>query len=150
MIAPRESALLQKILRRETRSLLQYVGDTFPWPTLDAGAALTVLENLVASERDAAAELARFLARQRQSLPWLGPYPQDFTTLNYVSLDNLLPRIIQSEQDDIAQLESDLAALTSEDARAEVEKILAIKRRNLETLRQLRAKSEESRAPRAI
>jgi hypothetical protein len=135
VIDPRTAAVLQDVVRRESRSLLQYVSEAFPWATSEERAALTQLQKLIDEERQSAAALGRFLVRRRADPPYLGPYPTEYTTINYVSLDHLLPLLLENERRSVTLLERDLAALTHSEARAQVEQVLAMKRRHLETLR---------------
>ena len=128
---------LQQLLRRASRSFLQYVGDSFPWTTLEEKDALAQLQAIVEEERAATARLAKFMERHRVPIPHLGPYPVAFTTLNFVSLDHLLPLLVDSERGAIAVLEGDLAGFTSAECRQEVQKILDMKRQHLKTLEAL-------------
>jgi hypothetical protein len=89
---------------------------------------------LIQEERDATAELARFLIRQRVTPPYLGAYPMSFTTLNFVSLDSLVPRLIQHQRRGIATLESELGQIRDPDSRALVDQLLEMKQRHLKVL----------------
>jgi hypothetical protein len=137
VIDARDADLLKEIVRRESRSLLQYVGDSFPWTTRQERETLPMLRSMIEEEREAAAALARFLASQRQTPPYLGAFPQSFTTINFISLDYLLPKLVDSEREDIALLEHSETVATDSDARAHIERILNIKRQHLETLQKL-------------
>jgi hypothetical protein len=139
VIDARDSAVLKDVLRRESRSFLQYVADSFPWTTSNEDDALGKLQKLIEEEREATAGLGRFLYRQRQTLPYLGAYPTHFTTLNYVALDYLLPKLAEEEREEIAGLERDLNELIDPEARAEIDKLLSIKRRHLQTIETLAA-----------
>jgi hypothetical protein len=88
-------------------------------------------------EQEALTQLGRFLVRQRVPLPYLGSFPVGFTTINFLALDYLLPRLSAFEKTSIAELEGDLAALQDPLARPPVEKLLAVKKRNLEMLEAL-------------
>lgn len=138
MIDVPTAALLQNILRRESRSLLQYVSEAFPWTTVEERGALANLRKLITDEQTAIAELARFLIRQRVGVPHLGAYP-DFTAINFVTLDFLLPMLADHQNKAIAVLERNLAQVIDPDARALVEKILTMKRQHLETLKSMAA-----------
>ncbi len=129
--------LLQDILRRESRSALLYADEAYPWTTVSEETALTSLRQLIAAERDAVTRLGQFLVRQRIPLPYLPPFPASFTTINFLALDYLLPRLIEHERQLIAELERDLHALKDAGARAEVEMLLAVKRRHLPQLEAL-------------
>ncbi|HXG12512.1 MAG TPA: hypothetical protein VNK04_22340 [Gemmataceae bacterium] len=139
MIDSRTAALLQDIVRRESRSLLQYVSEAFPWVTPEERAALAELQKMINEERRAAQALGQYLVRQRVPPPYLGPYPMEYTTINYVSLDHLLPVLVENQRQAIARLERDLAAVTDAGAREQVEKILAMKQRHLTTLEAMAA-----------
>ena len=51
MIDARALALLQDVLRRESRSLLQYVREAFPWTTPEERELLAKLRQLTDEER---------------------------------------------------------------------------------------------------
>jgi hypothetical protein len=129
-----DAAVLQNIFRREGRSLLQYVSEAFPWVTQEETEALARLQVLVEDEQQALAELMRYFRKRRIAPPHLGPYPMTFTNMNYISLDHLLPVLTEYEQRSIVQLEQDLGRLSDVEARERVQRILAVKRRHLETL----------------
>ena len=127
--------LLQGIVRRESRSLLQYVHESFPWITAGETDALARMRALAEEEQVAAVELAATLAKRHQRLPpYLGPYPMSFTSVNFVTLDYLVPLLIDYQKQGIADLERDLNRLSDEELAARVQKILDMKKRHLETL----------------
>src|SRR5262249_48905304 len=130
---------LQAILRRESRSFLQYVSDAFPWTTLEEQSALAQLQALIAEERSATAGLAKFLTRHRIPVPYLGSYPVAFTTLNFISLDHLLPLLVDGERGAIADLERDLASFTDPACQQQIQKFLDMKCQHLKTLEGLAA-----------
>jgi hypothetical protein len=135
---------LQEILRRESRSVLSYVGDAYPWTTARGDAALTKLRHLVAEERAAVAGLGRLLTRHRLPMVYLGSYPTSFTTINFLALDYLLPRLIAFEGQSIADLERDLTRLSDAEARAEVGRLIEVKRHNLAALEALGSPQPEA------
>jgi len=137
VIDPHSQTLLQDILRRESRSVLLYVDEAFPWTTLTEEKSWTTLRQLIAEERQAVAALGQFLVRQRVPLPFLPSFPVQFTTINFLAFDYVLPRLLDSERQSIAALERDLPALKNPAAHAEVEKLLALKRRHLPQLEAL-------------
>ena len=140
--APTE-AVLQGIVRRESRSLLQYIADAFPWATEEERGVLATLRQLIDEEHQAAGDLMRFMTRRRLALPYIGAYPAEFTTINYVSLDHLLPLLADEERRAVAALEQGLDALHDPDARARVQEVLDMKRRHLQTLDKLAAAHPE-------
>src|SRR5437870_2494 len=96
--------LLQEIVRRESRSLLTYVGEAFPWTKSRGADALAWLKQIVASHNEAVVKLGRYLTKLRQPIGYLGSYPSNFTTLNFLSLDHILPKLIESERAGLAAL----------------------------------------------
>jgi hypothetical protein len=137
VIDPHTQTLLQDLLRRESRSVLIYVAEAYPWTASTRSKALTTLQQLIAAEREAVAHLGRFLVRQRIPLPFLPSYPAHFTTINFLALDFVLPRLIEQERHSIAELERDLASVKDPAARAEVERLLALKRQHVPQLEEL-------------
>jgi hypothetical protein len=137
MIDSRTHLLLQDIVRRESRSLLQYVSESFPWTTRDEVAALAKLQALIKEEREAASALGRFLLKKRLTPPYLGAYPMGFTTINYVSLEHLMPRLIEHQTAQIRRLESDRQQVTDADARGLLDNLLAMKERHLTVLEEM-------------
>ncbi len=138
MIDAKTQALLGDLVRREGRSLLQYVGDSFPWTTAADREALDRLRRLIGEEREATAALGKFLVRRRVPVPYLGAYP-DYTALNYIGLERLLPRLVAHQKDRITELERLLPEFADAESRAQAEKVLESKRRHLPLLEDLAA-----------
>jgi len=132
-------ALLAAVLARESRTLLMYIGDAYPWTTSEGEAALARLQQLIRTERSAIIALGRWLSRRRIPIPPLPAYPAGFTSYNFLALDSLLPRLIHAQEESIATREKALHSLTSAEARTEGEKVLAVKRQTLAGLRALEA-----------
>jgi hypothetical protein len=137
VIDSQTQGILQAVLDRESRSMLLYTGEAYPWATLEEEKALRALQQLIAEEREAIGRLGRFLVRRHIPLPPLGFFPQQFTTINFLALDYLIPRLIEAQRRSIAELERDLAGLHDSDARTAVADLLAVKRRHLEVLEDL-------------
>jgi hypothetical protein len=133
----RTQARLESILQRESRSVMVYTAEAFPWTSALTSEAVKRLLTCIHQEQEALTQLGRFLVRQRVPLPYLGSFPVGFTTINFLALDYLLPRLSAFEKTSIAELEGDLAALQDPLARPPVEKLLAVKKRNLEMLEAL-------------
>jgi len=134
VIDARTRAVLEDIVRRESRSLLQYVSDAFPWTMPEARDGLVQLQKLVAEERRAADDVSRFLVRHHLMPPYLGSYPSDFTTINFVSLTHLLPLLADTERRAIADLERDQSNLGDPEARGLVQKMVDMKQQHLKAL----------------
>jgi hypothetical protein len=145
VIDPQTRDALTQLARRESRSLLLYVRDAFPWTTMEDQAALGQLQRLVAEEEEANAAIIRYLYKQRVPLPYVGAYPMSFTTINFVSLEHLLPLLIDYEQRSQAQAQEALSLVRDEGARALVQRLIELKHNHLQELRAL-----ERSAPHAL
>jgi hypothetical protein len=139
VIDPQTAARLQDIVRRESLSPMMYVGDAYPWTSYGNHAAADKLRSLVAAERQALNHLGLFLTKRKVGLRYIGSFPASFTTLNFLALDAILPRLIDFEDKSVKQLEADLPAITDPDAKALVEKLLQTKRENWTQLTGLQA-----------
>jgi hypothetical protein len=134
---PQTQTLLQEVLRRESRSLLQYLAESYPWTTEDKHAVVDRLQHLCAEERDAAGRIARYLTRHHVPLPYLGSYPMDFTTINFIGVDYALSRLLKATHLEIAMLEMELNQVSDSEARELLEDLLAMKQNHLEELQKL-------------
>lgn len=130
-IDPESQAAVEGIVRRESRSLLSYIGDAFPWTTAAGGPALTTLNQLIRQERQAVTDLGRHLVRRRVTPPFLGSYPAWFTSWNFIALAALLPRLREAQRQSIGELQADLSKIHDVAAKQEVERLLAVKKRSL-------------------
>jgi hypothetical protein len=139
MIDARTQALLQDLVRRASRSMLHYVGEAYPW-TPDTSTDLLTKVRTVIDEEEAAVEgLATFLRKKRIPIGYLGSYPQHFTYLNYVSLDYLMPRLLDWQSKWTAVLDRDAALIADPEAKGEVAKLVTVARRHLDELQNLTA-----------
>jgi hypothetical protein len=128
------------MLRRLSRSLLQYARDAFPWTSYADQDRLQVLKKLIDEELRAGARLSAFLRRRRIPLPALGVFPQVYTNMHYLSLDHLLPFLIEQEKAELVELERDAAKLWDDlEAREQAQSILDMTRRHVQALEQLAA-----------
>jgi hypothetical protein len=115
---------LQNLLRRQSRSFLRFVADAQPWATTEERALLDKLMKLIEDEAQGTTALAQFMLRQHIDLPYLGTYPESFTNMSFVSLDYLLPRLVEEEKHAVKELEADVRALQDQAARRLVQKLL--------------------------
>ena len=143
MLDSSTQSLLRDHVRRESRSLLAYVRDAYPWAAAEESEALTTLRRLIREEEEAVAALGRFLARRRVALPPFESYPSSFTSINFVALDYLLPRLVEYQRHSLGDLERDLARVKDPDARAQVQGLIDLKRRHLSSLEELAAQHRE-------
>jgi hypothetical protein len=134
MMDARTQALLQDLVRRATRSMLQYVGEAYPWAPDTEADLLTKVQAVISEEERAVEGLAAFLRKKRIGIGYLGSYPQKFTNLNFVSLDYLMPRLLDWQRNWVGVLEKDAAQIGEPEASAEVAKLVTVARRHLNEL----------------
>ena len=80
------------------RSLLQYVGESWPWTGADAAGEKEVIDRLVAEQRQSVGRLAELLSRRGQVVNY-GTYPTNYTSLHFVALDYLLDQLLAEQQE---------------------------------------------------
>jgi hypothetical protein len=136
--------ILQNALRAESRSFLQYVIDAYPWTMPAELAALAKLRTLILDEREGTAQIAQFLADHRQPLPYIGAYPMSFTTMNFVTLEHLLPILVKEEARALSQREEERGRVADADAQNLLRGIVDMKRRHIQVLQELRAAYPET------
>ncbi|MCA9054969.1 MAG: hypothetical protein KDA75_14105 [Planctomycetaceae bacterium] len=103
-------ARLNDLLVDLGRSLLQYAGEAWPWTsTTDAGELRSVVSRLGAFQRESVAAVAHLLDGEGHPIDF-GVYPDEYTSLHYVSLRYLLDQLIVNEQ----ALVEECRAVTSE------------------------------------
>ncbi len=135
--------LLQAVLRRESLSLLQYIRDAFPWTAVGEEEAWAKLRQVVEEDAGAVADLGRFLAANRMPLPYIGQFPVEFTSINFVALDWIVRRLVEGQRQEVAALEADAGRAADPDARAALERLLEVKRRHLPVLEGLAAEHSQ-------
>jgi hypothetical protein len=139
--------LIERQIIRDGRSLLQYVGDAFPYAPHLAEPGVHRLTALAKEQQTAVGRLIRFLQRHHATPPWLGSFPSEFTSANFVALAHLLPALQKDEQRGIAELERSLATLPAGEVHDLLADYLQMKRRALETLNDIcRLDAEAERA----
>jgi hypothetical protein len=133
-IDPQTANRLQAIVRREMLSVLMYVGQAYPWTTVKQNGQLAEVHRIVAEERAAISSLGLYLTRHRAALPWIGSYPTSFTTINFLSLEHILPRLIAFERGSLAEMDKDLPAIHEADAKEQITRLIQMKREHLREL----------------
>ena len=131
---------LEVCVRRESRSLFQYVREVPMWSGPADQAASIRLRQLAQAELDATNLLARWLQKRRTGQLHLGPFPSVYTNNNDAALHYILPRVVLEHGMLLADLERDAAATTDPDARSLVDAMLIQKRKNAPDLASLSAK----------
>ncbi len=137
MIDPASVQMIHREIIRDGRSLLQYVGEAFPYAPSHAEEFRARLGVLAGEEQDAVARLIGFLQRRHVRPPMLGAFPSNFTTSNYVALAHLVPALIRDQQLGIAELERAMLTLPDGEARTLLRAHLEMKRQHLRALQEL-------------
>jgi rubrerythrin len=135
---------LQAIVRRESRSLLQYVSETYPWVAPEDEDKLARLQKLMEEDRHGTTALSQYLYRRHCPPAFLGWFPHSFTGLGFISLTHVLPLLAEDQRRHIADLERDLSAVQGQEPREQVQKLLEMKRRHLSVLEELAKRSEKA------
>ena len=125
------ATVLQDVVRRESRSLLLYIGDSFPWTTNEHAPDLVTLKRLIVREAHAISTVGRYLVRQRITPPPYGSYPASFTSHNFIDVAYLLPRLLAAQEVAIAALTADIARVHDAEAKKQLEALLAVKQTSL-------------------
>lgn len=139
MIDPATERRLHDIIRREGRSFLQYVSEVDPFTDSRTASAWPVILELAKQERAGVQELITLLRKNHRSIPKLDSYPILFTTVNFASLEYLLPRLIRDLDERRAALEKLAQEQDEGPVRFHLRGLVETKARQIETLRHLNA-----------
>ena len=131
--------LIHRLIEMGTTSLLQYVSEAVPWSADAAHVAIKQVDSIAQEERAEVARLTRLLQKRHLGLAKTGSYPSQFTTINYVTIDYLLPRLVAEGKRDIAELQARLQNAGDEEVRAWIQVYLDMKARHLLALQKLTA-----------
>jgi hypothetical protein len=88
---------LNELLINVGRSLLQYVGECWPWSDPDSREAQHKIDELVRIQKTQVVQLANVLNHAEWTIDF-GTYPTEYTDLHYVALDYLLDQLIQNQE----------------------------------------------------
>jgi hypothetical protein len=128
---------LERLVALGRRSLLQYISESSPYTTDKTHDALTHILAMAQEERDAVGKLIRYLQKKHVRRIVLGSYPSHYTMMNFITIDCLLPRLIAAEEVQVAEIERCLASAADEEIRTMIQAHLDMKRRHLQTLKDL-------------
>ena len=130
-------ARLNDLLVDLGRSLLQYACEAWPWTaSVDSGDMRATLERLGALQRESVAALAQLLDGERHPVDF-GVYPDEYTSLHYVSLRYLLDQLIVNEQALVEECQSAATMLELESGSPAAELLKEVTRRESAILSEL-------------
>jgi hypothetical protein len=135
------SDVLNSVLARLYRSLMQYAVDCWPWSTAtDTEAAelpeQKVIEQMTLRQQEFVARLADLVMHCGGAVD-LGTFP-DNSELHYVSIDYLLGKLIADEQELVIEIQTAGAGLGHDpEAAALVAELLSVETQNVARLSEL-------------
>lgn len=132
-------ALLNRLLAIHGRSLPVYLADAVPWIRDGQNDAAELLNAIANDHRRTTDRLGEYLVEAGDR--WEpGGFPMEFTSYHDLSLDFLVSKMIEHQQQDIDAMESVVdAAEEGSEVRAVAEDCLGAARGHLESLRELSA-----------
>lgn len=134
--------LLRSLVRKEGRSLLQYVAESFPWSKPEDHGLVRRVLAIAHVEGHYLVRLIRLLLKLKIGSPPLGAYPQSFTTINFMALDFLMPLLIADQKSRIAEIELLMTQFPEGEVRSLLGEFVAEKRKHLEFMRHFRHHAE--------
>ncbi len=106
--------ILNDLLNRLNCSLLQYIGESWPWTTHGDGALREeIFMALVRRQHFGTERLAELLVERRAVIE-VGNYPWDGSSLHYVTLDFVKPKLLADEQSILEQLNQAVSQLNGD------------------------------------
>ena len=118
-------------------SLLQYIAQSGTWAGPSSKDTLAAILARGDEERASTTQFTRLLQKKRIRLPPLGAYPSHFTTVHFVGVEYLVPRLNTEHVKEIAQIERILSRIDDAEIRAMGQAYLDMKRRHLDALQEL-------------
>ncbi|MEZ6064915.1 MAG: hypothetical protein R3B90_04240 [Planctomycetaceae bacterium] len=114
MTATATNERLNDLLVELSRSLLQFAGEAYPWAAEhDTSGQRSLLERLVKEQQDSVRALVAYLSGSGHSIDF-GVYPDEYTSLFYVSLDWLIRQIVINQTAIVADLRQGAQELASD------------------------------------
>ncbi len=138
---------LNDLLIDLNKSLLQYAQEAWPWSGREESETVRQqLKELAASQRQSAAELVDLLDRRGHFVD-LGTYPEEYTSLHYVSLEYLLDLLAVNASDLVETIEAvRQVAAQDEEAASLLDEILKRQRAAAEELATLSSAAKSAAA----
>jgi hypothetical protein len=133
---PATRTTLQTIIRREGRSLFQYLRDVPPWIGLAEENTLARMHECSRVQLEELETLGRLYQKRYGEMSHMGSYP-DFTGKNDQALHYLLPVVLKEQKQLIEQLQRDRAGIVDAEIGEAIDRFLALKRQHIEELESL-------------
>ncbi len=128
------NARLNDMLVELHRSLVQYILEAWPWTGNEQSELKAAILGLAERQQQDAGKIARLLMERHHSVNY-GTYPDDFSYLNYVSLEYLSARLRDQQQQLIDHLQGSLSRLDADPAGRElIAEIVRSQKKGLDSL----------------
>jgi hypothetical protein len=128
---------LNNLLNRLNCSLLQYIGESWPWTARGDSSREEIFMALVRRQHFGAERLAELLVERRAVIE-IGNYPWDGSSLHYVTLDFVKPKLLADEQSILQQLNQAVSILNGDaEAVRLVEQLIADEEQAIARLQKL-------------
>ena len=144
MAAPSSNQALNRLVIEIGRSLLQYLGEAWPWTDESNAPVREKIDELVGRQSEQVGLLCAMLSERNWPIDF-GTYPTEYTDLQFLSLDFLLKQTLQNAErlDDVI---AGIASSASQDDAAILNEVLASQREIVAELRELAAAKDDNRA----
>ena len=137
IVKPSIARILNRLLVLHQRSLPMFVTYASPWAEARDAEALEALRHLVEDQQRLAGQITDYMFERRWRVD-SGEFPLEFTGLHDVSLEYLWPKLIESQQRNIREIQTCISGLGSDPyARALAEESLGSAKGHLETLEEI-------------
>jgi DNA-binding ferritin-like protein len=113
MTASRHIDALNDLLIEMGRSLLQYVGECWPWTGDEHADIHKKLSELIARQQENVTTLATELHSHRTDVD-LGTYPTEHTDLHYVGVDFLIDHLVANQEHVVATVQETAEAVADD------------------------------------
>jgi hypothetical protein len=129
--------ILSDLLNQVRYSLLQYIGESWPWSGKDDQVRLDAFVGLVRRQQFSAERLASLLLDRRAVVPGSN-YPQDCSELHFVTLDYAKTRLVDNAGSIVGALKNATSQLTDDpEALRLVEQLTSDEEQTLDGLKAL-------------
>jgi hypothetical protein len=107
-----QNDVLNQVLVVMGRSLLQYSADCWPWTADSSAISRAAVETLMTEQSGRVRRLAEFLDDRGWTIDF-GVFP-DFTGLHFLSLDYVLPNLVENERGVVKEFENAIPRCTGD------------------------------------
>ena len=129
--------VLNRLLALHSRSLPTYLASARPWIADNEEQATTVLRHIAESQESMVERLGTMVVEEG-GIPHIGEFPLFFTDMHDLSIDYILPRLIEWIESDVKTIRECISDLNGAPAaQAIAEEALGAAQAHLDSLREL-------------